>query len=147
MAAAIILVICLHAESVVGFPGFGLLSKYGHFGVDIFFFASGVGCWFSMSKDEDPSGFLLRRIKRIVPTYLVFLVFWCAFRIITSQMPLVSVLGNALGVELFRKDSQWRFNWYIAGMWVSYLFAPLLFSFVKRSDGRRSAIVPVFYIY
>jgi peptidoglycan/LPS O-acetylase OafA/YrhL len=144
MAAAIILVILFHAEFEVGFPGFGPLSKYGHYGVDIFFFASGVGCWFSLSKDDDPSGFLLRRIRRIVPTYLVLLVFWCAFQIITSQMPLDSVLGNALGVEFFRKSNKWSYNWYITGMWISYLSAPLLYSFVKRSDGWRAAIVPVF---
>ncbi len=144
MAAAIIFVIFFHAKTETGFPGFGLISTYGYYGVDIFFFASGVGCWFSLSKDDDPSGFFLRRIRRIVPIYLVFLVFWCAYQIITSQMPTISVLGNALSVELLRKSNRWSFNWYITGMWVSYLLAPLLFSFGKRINGWRTVLFTAF---
>jgi peptidoglycan/LPS O-acetylase OafA/YrhL len=144
MAAAIFLVIFFHGELEVHFPGLGPISKYGHFGVDIFFFASGVGCWFSLSKDEDPAGFILRRIRKIVPTYLLFLVFWCSFQIIANQMPADSILGNALGVEFFRKSNIWTFNWYITGMWVSYIAAPVLFSFARKLDGWRAAIVPAF---
>ena len=132
MAAAILLVLFFHAETEVGFPGLSFLSEYGHYGVDIFFFASGIGCWFSLSKDPDTSSFFGRRVKRIMPVYLTFIIIWSIFQIVTSQMPLISVLGNALGVEFFRKDHSWTFNWYISGMWLSYLLAPLFYSCVKK---------------
>ncbi len=144
MAAAIILVLFFHAETEVGFPGLSFLSKYGHYGVDIFFFASGIGCWYSLSKNQETSSFFLRRIKRIMPVYLTFIVIWSAFQIITSQMPIDSVLGNALGVEFFRKSTKWNFNWYISGMWVSYLLAPLFYSCVKVLSKAKSAAVLLF---
>ena len=106
MAVAIMLVLFFHAETEVGFPGLSFISKYGHYGVDIFFYASGIGCWFSLSKNRETSMFFGRRIKRIMPVYLTFIIIWSAFQIITSQMPIGSVLGNALGMEFFRKSSK-----------------------------------------
>lgn len=144
MAAAIILILFFHAESEVGFPGLSFLSKYGHYGVDIFFFASGIGCWFSLSKNQETAPFFWRRVKRIMPVYLTFIVIWSAFQIITSKMPAGSILGNALGVEFFRKSNKWNFNWYISGMWISYLLAPLFYSCVRSLSKAKSAAVLLF---
>lgn len=144
MAAAIILVLFFHAESEVGFPGLSFLSKYGHYGVDIFFFASGIGCWYSLSKNQEPASFFGRRIKRIMPVFLTFIVIWSAFQMTVSQMPVLSVLGNALGVEFLRKSTEWNFNWYISGMWVSYLIAPLFYSTVKMLSKPKTVLVLLF---
>ncbi|MBQ8940278.1 MAG: acyltransferase [Firmicutes bacterium] len=144
MAAAILLVLFFHAESEVGFPRLSFLSKFGHYGVDIFFYASGIGCWYSLSKDPETASFFWRRVRRIMPVFLTFIVIWSAFQIIVSQMPASSILGNAVGVEFFRKSSKWNFNWYISGMWISYLLAPLFYSAVKILSTPKNVLVLLF---
>lgn len=70
MGIAIIWVVMFHYH----FDGFELLAKissYGYVGVDIFFFLSGLGLYYSMEKSDDIKAFYLKRIKRIFPMYFV----------------------------------------------------------------------------
>ena len=56
---------------------FGLLSYFraiGYGGVDICLFTSGIGCFYSLSSDSDVVGFMKRRVKKLMPTYIVFIL-------------------------------------------------------------------------
>ena len=59
-------------------PGAGLrlFRQLGYGGVDLCLFASGVGCFYSLSKDPDAGRFLGRRLWRLGPVYLIFMLFW-----------------------------------------------------------------------
>lgn len=99
------------------------LQSSGYSGVDIFFFASGIGCYLSYSRDKNAAAFIKRRFIRIMPTYFVFIVIWCTFKVITDGMDFTTVLGNIFCVQdLTGKDGS--FNWYFGAMWIFYLLTP-----------------------
>ncbi|MGG6547118.1 UNVERIFIED_CONTAM: acyltransferase family protein, partial [Prevotella sp. 15_C9] len=47
------------------------LSRISNIGVDMFFFLSGIGLWYSWAKDSSTNTFYLKRIFRIYPTWLI----------------------------------------------------------------------------
>lgn len=99
------------------------LQSSGYSGVDIFFFASGIGCYLSYSRDKNAAAFIKRRFIRIMPTYFVFIVIWCTYKVITDGMDFTTVLGNIFCVQdLTGKDGS--FNWYFSAMWIFYLLTP-----------------------
>lgn len=99
------------------------LQSSGYSGVDIFFFASGIGCYLSYSRDKNVAAFIKRRFIRIMPTYFVFIVIWCTYKVITDGMDFTTVLGNIFCVQdLTGKDGS--FNWYFGAMWIFYLLTP-----------------------
>ena len=99
------------------------LQSSGYSGVDIFFFASGIVCYLSYSRDKNAAAFIKRRFIRIMPTYFVFIVIWCTYKVITDGMDFTTVLGNIFCVQyLTGKDGS--FNWYFGAMWIFYLLTP-----------------------
>ena len=70
MGLAILFVMLFH----VGVPRtdmfFGL-RRMGNIGVDMFFFLSGVGLWYSWTKNADTMQFLRKRLLRIYPAWLI----------------------------------------------------------------------------
>ena len=75
MGMAMLFVVLFH----VGLPredAFYGLRRIGNIGVDMFLFLSGVGLWFSWTKGQQAGRFLLRRLVRIYPAWLVAA---CAF--------------------------------------------------------------------
>ena len=84
MGAAIIMVMFCHNTIQFSENALNLIwksfSSYFQVGVDIFFLLSGLGCVFSLQKTSGYSGFMKRRIWRIIPTYLVVDGGWCLFQ-------------------------------------------------------------------
>lgn len=97
----------------------------GYGGVDICLFASGIGCYFSLEKDSDILRFLKRRIKRLGPTWICFIIPWLLWRASLSDIPYRAVLGNLLGIQTL-VSWEYHFNWYIGGLVVYYLAMPYL---------------------
>ena len=53
------------------------IIKRGNIGTDVFLFVSGMGLFFSMSKNNRPKDFYLKRIKRVIlPTLFISLPYW-----------------------------------------------------------------------
>ncbi len=70
MGMAMLFVVLFH----VGLPREDLffgLRRMGNIGVDMFLFLSGIGLWFSWTKNPDTRSFYLHRMVRIYPTWLV----------------------------------------------------------------------------
>lgn len=80
MGVAMLMVIAYHFALHFGFYHSPIIVR-GDIGVDIFFFLSGFGCGFSVSK-HSPKDFYANRIKRIVPIYFI--------------IGILSILGNYL---------------------------------------------------
>lgn len=122
-------------------------KTFGYGGVDIFFFASGLGCYYSLQKQPDPSLFLCKRINRIVPPYFLVLVLWLALELFlfhTSMCPL-EVLSNFLCTGTFC-GAENQFNWYVSGVWPSYLLAPFLVAFLDRAS-RLKRLIPLVFLF
>lgn len=107
------------------------LRRIGYGGVDIFFFASGIGCYHSLIKNSNNFHFMKRRVLRILPTYYVFLFIWLIYQVIFTNITLREILGNIFCIGwLLELDNQ--FNWYINGIWLLYFLSPFFVAFVKQ---------------
>lgn len=111
-------------------------KTFGYGGVDIFMFASGIGCFYSLSADNDIIEFIKRRAVRILPTYEIFILVWIIAHEILGSMPFPAVIGNIFCVQNFTGNSN-DFNWYVSAMWLMYFSAPFFFGFIDREGRRR----------
>ena len=142
MAFAIIWLICYHAQfNLLPMP-FDQIENFGYLGVDIFLFASGIGCYYSLEKDSDILHFVKRRFNRLMPTYWCFIVIWILFKLLTDGMQYTEAIGNFLGIE-FLVSSDSAFNWYISAIWIFYFLAPF---FKLFTDRHKSNIVNILFV-
>lgn len=142
MAFAILLILLYHNKGAL--PE-GLLKQAAGFcyvGVDLFFFASGVGCFFSYMRGRDPVGFLRRRAERVLPAYLPFILVWLGIQALGGGMTLPAALANLFGVQGFLALTP-AFNWYVSSMWLSYLLTPWLAPLAEKCDSRRRSVAAV----
>ena len=139
MAAAIVMILLYHTKGA--WPEIALKKAAGYFygGVDLFFFASGIGCFFSWFKDEDAAAFLKRRAGRILPVYIPFALCWIAVEALGGGIGFSAALANLFGVHGFL-DIAPSFNWYVSGMWLSYLLTPFLAPLARRCESRAKAV-------
>lgn len=134
LGIAMIGIVWFHSEYEFSLPFINELKPFAYGGVDICFFASGIGCYFSLSKDPDPYRFLKRRFSRIFPMYLCFMALWIPFMALTDEMGIGVALGNLFAVQTFT-GSGGDFNWYICATLLFYIFAPYLKSAVDQAKG------------
>lgn len=99
-------------------------------GVDIFIFASGIGCFMSLSRNFDITSFYKKRFVKIMPTYWIFIVCWLIYYKVTD---IGAIAGNVLCLQSFSNDGyvpeRRAFNWYMSMIWLVYLLAPILVQF------------------
>lgn len=125
MGFAILIIVLFH----VGLPREDLffgLKRMGNIGVDIFFFLSGMGLWFSWLKQPVTKSFFVRRFLRIYPTWLVMASLYYLPRYwqgAGSSSDVIDLLG-----DIFINWDFWFHNeltfWYIPATMMLYLFAP-----------------------
>lgn len=140
MGIAIIWVIFSHMGFVFDNKIFSFLKDNAWAGVDIFLFLSGMGIFASLQKAEgDVIGFYKKRIRRIMPAYipfiLVYLVVWtCVKQVDVSNFNVwADYLGNITCTGWFlERDNQ--FNWYVQAIVWFYLLSPTFYMLVKRYD-------------
>jgi peptidoglycan/LPS O-acetylase OafA/YrhL len=108
------------------------VQTFGYGGYDIFFFASGVGCYFSLvEKDHDVLAFLRRRAIRILPSYLIAVIIWIEYQRIFESIDAISILGNLLSIQQFTGRDN-AFHWCFSAMWLFYFAAPYLVRIVEK---------------
>ena len=117
------------------------LKAIGYGGADICFFASGIGCFYSLSSEADMIRFMKRRLKRILPTYLVFMVVWLTYQYVTHNFGIRMAIGNLLGIQNFTGRGR-EFNWYISAMFLFYILAP----YFKRIAGEATPVRKLLFL-
>lgn len=126
MGFAIIWVILFH--SGIRIPVFDNLYRIGYGGVDIFFFLSGLGLFFSFKKEQNLAVFYKKRFIRIFPTYFVIVLF---SMILLGSFNLIQFLVNISTIGYWINQSY--FEWYIPSLVLFYLLFPLLYKLVNRN--------------
>lgn len=136
---AILWVVFFHAQ--LGLDGLLYeVQKIGYGGVDLFFFLSGFGLWYSLSRDGDTGRYLVRRARRLLPAYLPFCVLWLCvmlplYGLGTVQSVRVAA-GNLLMIGFFAGTPA-MINWYVSALAASLLAAPLIYSLMMRGSRPR----------
>ena len=70
MGLAILFVMLFHV-SVPRTDAFFGIRRMGNIGVDMFFFLSGIGLWYSWTRNADAMNFFKKRLLRIYPAWLI----------------------------------------------------------------------------
>lgn len=125
MGLAILIIVLFHVALPRGDMFFGL-KRMGNIGVDMFFFFSGMGLWFSWTKHPAVKQFFIRRFLRIYPAWLVMASLYYVPRYIQgagSSNSLIDLLGDILVNWDFWLHDELTF-WYIPATMMLYLFAP-----------------------
>lgn len=134
MGWAIIWVMLLHANFNFDVEFIHVIQRLGYGGVDIFLFASGLGCSYSLSKNRDILAFLKRRAVRAVPTcWVFFILLWLCREPLGLDWSLNAYVGNFLFVQAFI-DWHYCFNWYLSAMLFTYFLAPYCFELCERES-------------
>lgn len=133
MGFAILGVVLYHSRLFIPHNLMYYVMCMGFCGVDICLFASGVGCYFSLSHNSDAGAFFLRRLKRLYPTYFCFILIWVLCQRMEGEVLFPAVVGNLMAVQYFTGLGN-EFNWYISAVFLFYLLAPYLFKVVKCLD-------------
>jgi len=153
MGFAIIIVMLFHVPVPRSSDWYGLV-RMGNLGVDIFFFLSGIGLWYSWSKMHEKNEacftfrsslftFYLNRAKRIYPAWLIIAGYFYISRFNFSAATTDSWI-NLFG-QVFFNWNFWRFDeltfWYVPATMMMYLFAPFYMELVRRNDAFRWLVV------
>ena len=145
MGLAILWIVWFHSGLQPENEILNFIKKIGYGGVDIFLFASGIGCYYSLDKDSDSFNFIKRRIIRIIPTYWTFLLFWIPYKRMADGMSLRAALGNILCIRNFTGLGG-EFNWYISAMWLMYLLAPFFKGLVDKLNAAYKVILVTIFL-
>ena len=130
LGVAAIMIMIFHCARLMQLPGFvTLVNNHLNSGVDIFLLLSGMGLYYSFSKNNDYKRFLRNRAERtLLPYLLLGLIFW-VWRYLIAEFNILDFLFNASGFSLlFRKVGdllvvKMAVFWYIAfalGLYVVY---------------------------
>lgn len=123
--ATLMIIVCHAPASGVVLPK--VLSKIlelGNFGVDIFLFLSGCGCYYSLSKTNSWSNFLKKRYVRIgVPYLLITLPYIFTFLL----LGVFSLRDAILSLTTFDYWVEHKGAWFVALIIPLYLCAPVIF--------------------
>lgn len=104
------------------------IQKTGNFGVDLFLLLSGVGLYFSFSKNKIKT-FYKNRFKRILP---VFIIVTIIYAMITKTMTIVEILETLFFLSFFVKGN--ADVWFIPFIMIMYLIFPLIYKIIKEKD-------------
>ncbi len=131
MGVAMLFVILFHVALPRGDMFFGL-RRMGNIGVDIFFFLSGVGLWFSWVKRPDARRFFRRRYLRIYPAWLIASLAYYVPRFHGGDWKAwLDLAGDVLINWDFWLHDEGTF-WYIPATMMLYTFAPAYMQLIRR---------------
>ena len=133
MGIAMIWVLLHHADSSVHnilnidysyifkFP----LLILGYGGVDIFLFLSGFGIYLSLKKNPDIGQFLMRRIKRLLPSLPIIILF-----IVTTNVKSFHEIIGYITLENYWLDK--IFLGYLSYIFLFYLLSPIFINILDN---------------
>lgn len=118
MGAAMLLVVFFYSSFEFGaVPPLQFIKSISDVGVDCFLLVSGLGIYFSLNRNSDIPNYLTRRIKRIVPAYLLVNGLWFV---------LMDFILNPNGIGAFLFDLSSLSFWFKGQLTTWYLSALLL---------------------
>lgn len=154
MGFAIIIVMLFHVSTPRADAFYGL-RRMGNLGVDIFFFLSGVGLWYSWARQQDWRRFYYNRLVRIYPAWLIIAGYFYLshFNPAKPSYPLpfggtgsavadsyIDLLGDILFNWDFWLHDELTF-WYVPATMMLYLLAPPYMELVRRHPVFRYLVV------
>lgn len=119
---------------------FIFLKNFGTYGVDIFLVLSGVGLYYSFSKNNNIRTFYKKRIKRILPSVIIVAVIITA---LAEGKGIGNFLQRIFLISFFTKGD--LDFWYFSLIIFLYIIYPLLHMFIEKY-GLKAVIVMIIVV-
>lgn len=137
MGIAIIWVILYHGTATkMIFPEqidlLNIILKCGNNGVDIFLFLSGIGLYYSFSKNPNISEFYKRRIIRVVIPYIFISGFFWILQDIFLEKDIIQFVKDFMLISFWTQGI--IRVWYIALILLLYILYPLIYRFLFKKE-------------
>ena len=132
MGIAALMIILCHAN------GYGVavphavrsLLTLGNMGVDIFLFLSGIGCFYSLSKEPDTAKKKKKRFVRIfIPYALMQIPFWM-YKLVVGDFEFIKELMVFSTIDFWTNHVG---AWYVALLVPLYIFTPPPYTFCSKT--------------
>ena len=121
----------------------GIVKLYktyiGSSGVDIFLLLSGLGLYYSFSKNNNINDFYIKRIKRVIVPYLILAIpvyIWYDFIYLSDGI--IYFLKNIFFITIFTNNNM--LFWYIFFIIICYLIFPFIYKLINKSKDSMSII-------
>lgn len=125
---------------IIGFIE-NFIKQIGFFGVDIFFFLSGMGLIYAMEK-HSLSVFYQRRFLRILPPYILTAI----LLMFAHSWTLTEFLKNLFGITFFTKDI-YTLLWFVPAITVFYLLFPLYYTIFKKRKYKTIFTISIIFLW
>ena len=104
----------------------------GNVGVDMFLFLSGVGLFFSFTKDSHVLSFWKKRLMRVLPSAFLIAVFYFSVRYVNGRCTsgLLYYLSRITFTYFFIKGE--RVFWFISLILVLYIAFPVFYKIIEK---------------
>lgn len=140
MGLAMIFVMLFHVWMPRSNPMYGLV-RCGNVGVDMFLFLSGIGLWFSWTRNPSLRHFFKRRYLRVYPAWLVVACLFYIPNYINTPGGGYSPDVPNLVANILVGWSFWRVDdltfWFIPAIMMLYTFAPAYMKLITRHPSYR----------
>lgn len=113
--------------------------------VDVFMFLSGFGIFQSLNRDDNPLRFFVRRMRRLLPSFLPVILLYCIFALKAGWINKYQVLGNLTTFGWWAQQGG-QFNWYIPAIIALYLLSPLFYHVIMRYGRRALWVIPLLFL-
>ena len=132
--ATLLILLCHAAPNGVTLPlFFDKLFGLGNIGVDVFFFLSGVGLFFSIKKRKISFfRWYIRRYKRILIPYFIIAIPWYGSRVFFTDDTIVNFVLNLTTVSFWLEH---KGAWFVAALVPLYLVSPFFYKLVNNGQG------------
>jgi len=131
MAFAILGVLFVHSGIKIPYKFLNSIVQMGYGGVDLFFFLSGFGLFCSCQKDDKCLTFWWKRIKRIMPAYVICILI--TQLVLKGKVNWTNLWQDCLFVGYWIRPLKWHyFAWFISGIMGLYLIYPLYYKIFRR---------------
>ncbi len=135
MGMAIIMILLCHSTLIFEDTysvAYISVRRFFQIGVDIFLLVSGLGCCFSLNKDNRPFDFYFKRGVKIFIPYCLVLAVWALVQpLIHIETGIVGFVYKYSLVTFFLRGE--LSSWYVAAILVLYMAAPLNYMVLKKS--------------
>lgn len=106
-----------------------LLRNFLQIGVDIFILLSGFGCFFSMKKSKSVKVFYIKRLKKIIPTYIFIVFIYAIFNCVFLDVSLKEYVEKYSLITFWTKGT--LAEWFIAAIIVLYALFPIFYYLIE----------------
>lgn len=122
------------------------LFSLGNRFVEFFLILSGMGLYYSFKKQENIKTFYLRRITKLLPTYLILgIPYWIYFDCFLNKMNIGQVFIDISFISFITEGNR-RF-WFIGLILGLYLFFPIFYKIIYKNVNEWIGVGEILILY